>query len=375
MSYTDRALKVTTAVFGVTVLLTAVLPAPELLSACLPRWLWMLPISWFLTFLCKTLLLKFLSDPTTPSADRQAVLITGCDSGFGHALAKRLDTLGHKVYACCQFPDGPGAQKLRSSASNNIHVIGLDVTDIESIKNARQSVESTLGEHKLWAVVANAGIAVHGYLEWSPLTDVQRVFDVNVFGVIRTVQVFTPLVRESKGRVVVTTSFAGRVSTPFLVPYSMTKAAVVSLVEGLRAELDRFGVHVVSIEPNMYRTNMPPRTTTEIESIWQNLPEDTKEAYGRASIEEAAELVRNFTYMCVEDLSPVVACFEHAIRSRYPRDRYACDRVGNIIAAKLVSWLPEEFHTWSRRHLMDILTVEKRFCDFFSKQTYGKKES
>ncbi|PRD23725.1 UNVERIFIED_CONTAM: Hsd17b2 [Trichonephila clavipes] len=71
--------------------------------------------------------------------------ISGCDSGFGHFLAKRLDSKGFHVFATCLFPDGEGAMELKKSCSQRLRVLHLDVTKDDSVKEATQFVEQNLG--------------------------------------------------------------------------------------------------------------------------------------------------------------------------------------------------------------------------------------
>lgn len=63
----------------------------------------------------------------------------------------------------------------------------------------------------LWALVANAGIFLPVELEWVPMEDVHKTFDVNVYGCLRAVKTFLPLLRESKGRIVLVASLAGEI--------------------------------------------------------------------------------------------------------------------------------------------------------------------
>ena len=69
----------------------------------------------------------------------------GCDSGFGHELAKRLDTLGLTVFAGCLFPEDGGAKELKSACSSRLHVLHLDVTREEHVRNAVKYVKNSLG--------------------------------------------------------------------------------------------------------------------------------------------------------------------------------------------------------------------------------------
>lgn len=77
-----------------------------------------------------------------------AVLITGCDTGFGNLLARKLDKAGFKVFACCLFPRGQGAKDLRSECSSNLKIIKLDVTSDKDVEIAYSEVEDELKEKK-----------------------------------------------------------------------------------------------------------------------------------------------------------------------------------------------------------------------------------
>ncbi|KAL3211696.1 hypothetical protein MRX96_008398 [Rhipicephalus microplus] len=99
--------------------------------------------------------------------DGKAVLITGCDTGFGNLLARRLSRDGFLVYAGCLQSSSEDACELAKEP--NVRVLQMDVTKEEEIDGALDAVKSSLGEKKLWAVVANAGIASHGLLEWASM--------------------------------------------------------------------------------------------------------------------------------------------------------------------------------------------------------------
>lgn len=75
-----------------------------------------------------------------------AVLITGCDSGFGYQLARCLDHKGFVVFAGCLFPEGVGAQSLARQSSSNLKILKLDVTNDEDIQQAKKIVQESLPE-------------------------------------------------------------------------------------------------------------------------------------------------------------------------------------------------------------------------------------
>lgn len=75
-----------------------------------------------------------------------AVLITGCDSGFGHQLARVLDHRGFVVFAGCLSPEGAGAQSLVGQSSSNLKILKLDVTSDEDVQQAKKKVQENLPE-------------------------------------------------------------------------------------------------------------------------------------------------------------------------------------------------------------------------------------
>nr|CAD7596808.1 unnamed protein product [Timema genevievae] len=148
------------------------------------------------------------------------------------------------------------------------------------------SSSSTYGS--LWAVINNAGVVSIGETELMPVELFQRIIEVNTLGSVRVAKAFLPLIRTSKGRLVFTASCAGRFTVPGLVPYSMSKHAIVSFIDGLRREMRKWSVTVHGIEPMIYRT---PMSITESHKIflnqqWVTLPEETRQLYGDSYVDQ-----------------------------------------------------------------------------------------
>nr|CAD7445228.1 unnamed protein product [Timema bartmani] len=101
--------------------------------------------SWLGFFLLPRAYKKLQPRRLLPGLDSRAVLITGCDTGFGNLCARRLDAMGVSVYAGCLFPAGPEAQDLKNTCSQNLHLIPLDVTKDEDMREAVRQVQDTLG--------------------------------------------------------------------------------------------------------------------------------------------------------------------------------------------------------------------------------------
>lgn len=259
------------------------------------------------------------------SVREKAVFITGCDSGFGYSLAQRLDDLGLHVFAGCLLPEKEGAQTLKKSCSERLHVVPLDVTSEESVQSALQYVKDNIGSNKLWAVVNNAGLNAGGEMAWTTLDIMKNIFDVNTFGVMRVTKAFIPLLCKDKGRIVTVASAAGRYTYPGLVPYCMTKQSTVSFCEGLRLELYRFGVKVITIEPWMYRTPITNKDNINsyIAKAWQDSPDDVKELYPEDYLQRFLRGTEKFLKFSISDKpQEVVNCMEEAIMAFDPKYAY-----------------------------------------------------
>ncbi|XP_077494728.1 retinol dehydrogenase 7-like [Amblyomma americanum] len=307
--------------------------SPLLLSAATNVGLALLTLSgayWFLWH-ARRALFNGLID-----AKGKAVLITGCGRGFGHMLAKQLASDGFFVFAGCSNENSDGAKALKKV--ENILVLQMDVTKEQEIDRAYQTVEDRLDGKELWAVIANAGIAVMGYIEWQPISRVRSVFDVNTFGALSVSTTFLPLLRKSRGRLVLVSSYYGRLTMPEFVNYCMSKSALTSLADGLRRQYFSRGLHVCIVEPGAYRTDMVNHSRMEqlFDHDLKLLPERVRERVNDksvANLKHSADVVH--TAFMREDLQEAIDPIKMAVRERIPR---ACYKPGGPLLA-VVRWL------------------------------------
>lgn len=354
-------------------------------AACLLalwRWLpaqehgWQDVVWWLgalLTLLAFTLLLAWALDafvlPNARLSPRgKAVLITGCDRGFGRLLARRLDGEGYKVFAGCLFPDQSRAE-LEGASRCGMRVVPLDVRDDKQVADAVQLVHRELGQHQLWGVVCNAGVNIFSEFEWVTQGEVSWMFDINVHGTLRVTRAFLPMLRRSRGRLVFVASYAGRVAPMWIVPYAMTKAAVIALADGLRRELAQWGVGVSTIEPTYYVTEINPRAEQDLLKRFADAPEAVRAAYGAEYARDRCRgMVRFLSKVSRSDLSEVVDAMAHALTRARPRRYYRCDGAPGWLLALLFFNLPSMFAdaavamTWKSRYAPDARGVLQRVC-------------
>ncbi|KFV88566.1 hypothetical protein N308_11763, partial [Struthio camelus australis] len=186
----------------------------------------------------------------------KAVLITGCDKGFGHALAKRLHAKGFTVFAGCLLADekGDGARELKSMESDRMKVLQINVCSDQEVAQAVDFVKRNLKEPEkgLWGLVNNAGVSTFGEVEFTSLDKYKEVAEINLWGTVRVTKAFLPLIRRAKGRVVNVASMLGRMVSPSRSCYCVSKFGVEAFSDCLRQEMYRWGVRVILIEPSNF---------------------------------------------------------------------------------------------------------------------------
>jgi NAD(P)-dependent dehydrogenase (short-subunit alcohol dehydrogenase family) len=177
----------------------------------------------------------------------RVVLVTGCSSGIGLAVAREAARAGHVVYAGLRDPTGFAPEA-------GLVSVALDVTRAAEREAAVERVVREQG--RLDVLVDNAGVALGGFLEQLEEDELRRVFDVNVFGAWAMARVALPHLRAVRGLLVLMSSMSGRSALPGLGAYAASKFALEALGEAWRHELAPFGVRVVLVEPGAYRTEI-----------------------------------------------------------------------------------------------------------------------
>lgn len=250
------------------------------------------------------------------------VLITGCSTGIGRNLAQRLTRAGYTVVATARRPEAladlPMALKLP-----------LDVTQPDSIT---QAVDCTLQRFgQIDVLVNNAGYAMFGAVEEIADDQVQQLFDVNVFGVLRMIRAVVPQMRQQgRGRIINLSSLVGKVVMPVNGPYAATKFAVEALSDALRLELAPFGITVVVIEPGGVTTQFSPTATAYARPLFANPGSPYRRLYQQFQQVTAA--------MSRQTPGPeaVSVVIERVLRTARPKARYL---VAVPLSGRLVVYL------------------------------------
>lgn len=184
---------------------------------------------------------------------KHKILVTGASGAFGRLTCKQLAESGHQVVGTFRSTGAKNAEIADELRAVGVGITTMDVTNEASVNAGVQSAIEIMGD--LDTIFNNAGIGANGILEAFSAEDLQRMFDVNVFGVQRLMRAVLPHLRQQgRGTIIHTSSCIGRVTTPFLASYSASKYALESLAEGYRAELSGFGIESCIIEPGGFPT-------------------------------------------------------------------------------------------------------------------------
>lgn len=263
-----------------------------------------------------------------------AVLVTGASTGIGYACTKTLAQAGFIVFAGVR---GEADARRVAGLHGNVRPLLLDVTAREQIAAAAHAIDAS--GVQLRGIVNNAGIAIAGPLEYLPIDDFRRQFEVNLFGALAVTQAMLPLLRRMpNARIVFMSSVSGQIAPPFVGPYASSKFALEAMADALRMELSAFGIRVSVVQPGNVRTPIWQKGRDAKDALVARLPHHALTHYGDAV--DALMRVTEHEERTGIEASVVANAVLQACTDAQPKARYP---VGNPPAwqRRLASLLPE----------------------------------
>ena len=233
------------------------------------------------------------------------VLVTGASRGIGRATAERLVEKGWTVYA--------GVRDASTAPAGTTPVV-LDVRSVDA-----EALRAALPDG-LDALVNNAGVVVGGPIEALALDDLRDQLEVNVVGQVAVAQAVLPLLRESRGRIVLISSVSGRSMSPMTGAYSASKYALEAIGDALRIELRPWDVKVSIVEPGAIDTDLWQKAPETLEETTASMDPEMARLYA-GHVDGVRKTVRTMQKSAAP-LSQVVDVIEKALTTRRPRARY-----------------------------------------------------
>ena len=256
----------------------------------------------------------------------KVILITGASSGIGFDSAQTLAKQGHRVYAAARR-----TELMEPLKAYGVKVIGMDVTDEESMK---QGVETVIqAEGRIDVLINNAGYGYFGAIENVPLEEARRQLEVNVFGLARLTQLVLPYMRKQRsGRIINTSSIAGKMVFYMGGWYNVTKYSMEALSDALRMEMKPFGIDVVMIEPGAIKTDWGVIAARHL------MESSVGTAYEQIGTQWAKNMDWFYKTNWLSSPEVVTKAISRAVNSRHPKARYCRGRIsitGRVLHALL----------------------------------------
>lgn len=254
-------------------------------------------------------------------SSERVVLVTGASSGIGAACARHLRERGFRVF-------GTSRRAESTTTDGGVEMVAMDVDSDASVQAGVAAVLERAG--RIDAVVNNAGWALAGAVEDTPLEEARAQLETNLFGAWRVCRAVLPAMRAAgRGYIINVGSIGGRVGLPFQAAYSASKFAVAGFMEALSGEVRPFGIHAVLIEPGNYRTGITAarRVTTREGSPYAAAFARTLEVVERDERRGA-------------DPAEVARLVGRILHTRTPRLRYMVGPAFERFAAKGKEFLP-----------------------------------
>ena len=187
----------------------------------------------------------------------KTILITGAGSGFGRAFSRAALASGHRVVGTVRREQD--RDTLEALHPDRISAVMLDVTQFEAIDPAVARIEKQAGP--IDVLINSAGYGHEGILEESPLEEMRRQLDVNLFGAVAMIKAVLPFMRQRRrGHIINITSMAGFVGLPGIAYYAASKFALEGVSETLAQEVAGFGIKVTAVAPGSFRTDWAGRS-------------------------------------------------------------------------------------------------------------------
>lgn len=264
---------------------------------------------------------RYLRDPITKNrvvSGARTALVVGANGGMGAAVTRALLQQGYDVAATVSRPGTLDA--FLGAFPTCSHAAPLDLADAGAVKAQLTALVENLP--RLDAVVVCAAVAPFAPAETTDFDIFRQTVEINCLSNLAVYQSCLPALRRTRGRLLLTGSWSGKVATPMMASYVASKFALEGLADVLRQEATAWGVHVVLIQPGALDTQMMRRSQTSLAATIASLSESEAALYGKLYRQmkyRADEGIANANFTTPET---VAATVREALEAEHPATRY-----------------------------------------------------
>lgn len=268
--------------------------------------------------------------------EKSTVFITGCDTGLGYSMAIYCkENLNLNVIATCLSRNSVGAVNLKN---RGITVEELLLENDSSIQSCYKTVEKTLKDSnlKLKIFINNAAVMTFGEFDWRPLDSIEKEIHVNILGPVKLTKLFMDIILTEKTRLINICSHCSLEALPGLVPYALSKSALLAWTNGLRSELNKYNVKVIAVIPGSFYTQSSIMTKPQyyISKMYEKMlvrPITIQEMYGEY-FHTYLTYVQSIAKYSIDKDKPifiedgkVLGNIHNALTDQNPRALYMCN--------------------------------------------------
>jgi len=261
--------------------------------------------------------------------------ITGCSTGFGRELARHTLSLGYPTVVTARNP--AQVADLVKGHEDIALALKLDVTKQADIDAAVKAATERFG--RIDVLVNNAGIGYFGSFEESDMAEVQKMFDINVWGLVNTTRALLPQMRKQRsGTIVNVSSMGGIVSFATSSYYHGTKYAVEGMSESLSQEVAPLGIKVLLVEPSGFRTDWAGRSANQAPQTIS----DYRETSGKRT-----EAIRGYSGKQPGDPVRAAEAIVKAVEAKDPPLRLLLGKAALAGGRGKIDLLRKDFEAWA----------------------------
>lgn len=270
------------------------------------------------------------------SEQKQTVLVTGASSGIGRETAVRLGKKGFAVIAAARRMDRLTELADQFDTITPMQVDLSQSSDTETFCQALSELPTPVS-----ILVNNAGHSVRGTIEDVSTATIRRLFELNLFALIRLTQACLPAMRRRReGLIVNVSSIVGKFTFPGSGVYAASKHAVEAITDALRMELSPLGIRVVAIRPGPVATEFNEAAKRRTGDLIANTDPDYKPFY-RATAEKTEEIFADVSIPGPDSIADLIL---EAIFADTPKPVYSAGPVNEMFLGNRTRLDDGQFH-------------------------------